>query len=60
MTKSKRKSKALQLLDDCTLVLYEPAALKRKPCGMTKEEWDIYKCCFGSMLWGLLSALEGH
>ena len=60
MTKSKRKSKALQLLDDCTPVPYEPAALERKPRGMTKEEWEIYRPRPGSMIWGLLAALEGR
>lgn len=59
MGRKKGKSKELQMLDDCIPVPYEPAALKRRPRGMTKEEWEIYKPRPGSIMWGILAGLEG-
>ncbi|MEG4516493.1 MULTISPECIES: hypothetical protein [unclassified Microcoleus] len=59
MLKQKRKSKKLQQLDDCIPVPYEPAALRRRPRHMTKEEWEIYKPRPGSVMWNMLAAAEG-
>lgn len=59
MGRKKGKSKELQMLDDCVPVPYEPAALKRKPRHMTKEEWEIHKPRPGSVQWNVYAAWEG-